>query len=196
MVELWRIAPDQDQRVVVHGVTWAQYVAVRDRLEDIPGLRMTYLEGALEIMSPSSRHELIKTTIARLLEVYALERDLDLVGAGSTTFRRPELERALEPDECYCMGEYRDPPDLAIEVVLTHGGLDKLAVYRGLGVPEVWLWLDDRFHVFRLGGAGYEEVVRSQVLPDLDLAELAELVRLPSQVVAVRTLRDRLRAPR
>ena len=31
-------------------------------------------------------------------------------------------------------------PDIAIEVVVTSGLVDKMAVYAGLGVPEVWLW--------------------------------------------------------
>ncbi|HEY3355720.1 MAG TPA: Uma2 family endonuclease [Polyangia bacterium] len=196
MVEVPRTPSDDDQRVVIHGVSWSQYEAIRERTDHIPGLRLTYLEGALEIMSPSSRHELLKKLIARLLEVYALERDIDLVGAGSTTFRSPEVERALEPDECYCLGTYREPPDLAIEVVLTTGGLDKLAVYRGLGVLEVWQWRADRFQVWRLGAEGYAEVGRSQVLPALDLEDLAIFVRMPEQPAAVRAFRDRLRARR
>ena len=193
MIERQRLFGDEDQRIVLHGVSWAQYEAVRDRLDDIPGLRMAYLEGALEIMSPSSRHELLKKCIARLLEVYALERDIELVGGGSTTFRRAALERGLEPDECYCLGEFREPPDIAIEVVLQGGGVDKLAIYQGLAVPEVWLWQDDRFHVYWLGPSGYEQQARSKSLPDLDLDDLATYVRLPSQPAAVRAYRDRLR---
>lgn len=197
MVELPRLpetdAQDEDQRVVIHGVTWQQYETLRDALDDIPGLHLTYLEGALEIMSPSRRHEHIKKLLARLIEIHALERDLHLNGYGSTTFHRAARERGLEPDECYCLGELKEVPDIALEVVLSRGLVDKLAVYAGLEVPEVWLWKDERLLVFRLGPDGYTPRERSEVLPDLDPGALANFVKLPDQTDAVRAYRDHLR---
>jgi Uma2 family endonuclease len=89
---------------------------------------MTYLEGALEIMSPSRLHENIKTRIARLLELFALERDIRLQGYGSMTLRHEPKGRGLEPGECYVLGPPQTEgfPDLAIEVSVTSGGIDKL----------------------------------------------------------------------
>lgn len=165
-----------DQRIVLHGVSWAQYEALRAALDDKPGLRMTYLEGSLEIMRPSRRHEHLKTFIARLLEAYADERRVVLLGFGSETYKREAMERGLEPDECYCVGEEKDVPDVALEVVTTSGGIDKLAVYQGLGVPEVWFWVETRFALFGLGPEGYQPRTRSAFLPDLDLLRLSELV--------------------
>src|SRR5436190_19438633 len=81
-----------EQRMLIHGVRWKDYVILREAL-DTPGLRMTYCEGALELMSPSRIHELRKTTIARLVELYAFLRELPLVGYGSTTFRKEAKER-------------------------------------------------------------------------------------------------------
>ena len=90
---------------------------LRDLL-DGPGVRMTYLRGALELMSPSRLHEDVKTRLARLLELWALERDVPLYGYGSTTFRVEPRERGLEPDECYVVGQpMAEVPELAIEVV-------------------------------------------------------------------------------
>jgi hypothetical protein len=123
---------------LVNGVTWKDYVVLRDVL-DTPGLRMTYCEGALELMSPSRRHELNKKSIARLVELYAFLEELPLVGYGSTTFRNEAKERGVEPDECYRVGTLmRDGeiPDIALEVIHTSPLLDKLHVYSGLGVPE------------------------------------------------------------
>lgn len=112
---------DVDQRVILNGISWRDYSVLRDLL-DGPGLRMTYLEGTLELMSPSRLHEDVKTRIARLLELYALERELRLYGYGSTTFRLEPKERGLEPDECYTVGHpMKEYPDLAIEVVVTAG---------------------------------------------------------------------------
>src|SRR5205807_10387866 len=128
-----------------------KYLTLREALDDIAGLRMTYLEGALEIMSPSWQHEAIKSTFGRLIELYALERDIDLRAFGSTTYKKQAKERGLEPDECYHFGRRKAVPDIAFEVVLTSGGIDKLAVYQGLGVREVWFWMNGRFALFQLG---------------------------------------------
>src|SRR5262245_1215823 len=87
----WSALPTGDQRIVIHGVSWQAYCTLRDSL-DVPGLRMTFLEGVLEIMSPSREHEDIKTRIARLVELFALERDVPLYGYGSTTFRAEAKE--------------------------------------------------------------------------------------------------------
>ncbi len=108
-----------DQQVVLFGVSWQQYENLLATLGDFPGLRMTYLEGGLELLMPSSEHEMLKKVIARLLERYAEELDIPLHGYGSTTFRKEAKARGLEPDECYCIGTLKDLPDLAIEVILT-----------------------------------------------------------------------------
>lgn len=128
--------------MLIHGVSWKDYVILREAL-DTPGLRMTYCEEVLELMSPSRAHELWKKTIARLIELYAFLRGLPLLGYGSTTFRREVKERGAEPDECWCVGvQLRDGefPQIVLEVIVTNPLLDKLDVYDGFEVPEVWQW--------------------------------------------------------
>lgn len=189
-----RPAQDGEQRFIVHGVSWKDYTILRDVL-DVPGVRMTYLDGMLELMSPSPAHEHAKTLIARLIEIFAIERDVPLQGYGSTTFRREATNRGAEPDECYVRGgPLRDVPDIAIEVVMTSGGIDKLAVYEKLGVPEVWFFDSDEFTLHRLGPSGYVSVPQSTVVPELDLELLATFARRSDQHEAVRAFRDRLRA--
>jgi Uma2 family endonuclease len=101
-------------RLVVHGVSWKDYVIAREAL-DGPGLRMTYCEGELELMSPQRPREEWKTNIARLVELFALERDVPLYGYDSTTFKSAAKERGGEPDECYCVGgEMREWPEIVI----------------------------------------------------------------------------------
>ena len=169
---------EEDQHVLLHDVSWEQYVALAESRGESASPRLTYLEGELEIMSPSNRHERAKTLIARLVEAFDEEREVGLVGLGSTTFRRQAKERGLEPDECYCLGASKESPDLAIEVALRPSLLDKLDVYGGLGVPEVWLWARGAFYVYVLDSATgeYTEAGRSRLLPDLDLARVAELI--------------------
>ena len=183
----------EEQRLILDGVTWQQYETLRTTLDDFPGLRMTYLQGRLEIMSPSPEHEVDKTAIARLIEIYALEMDIDLTGYGSTTFRKQARERGLEPDECYCFGQLKEVPDIAIEVVIKSGGIDKLSVYQGLEVPEVWFWQNNQFSIYRLRDGSYELVSRSEFLPKLDFSVLAQYVRSPSQTQAVKAYRNTLK---
>lgn len=191
------VQPDVDQRIVLNGVTWEQYETLLAMFgDDQPGIRMAYLEGRLEIMSPSRTHEHVKKIVARLVELYALERDIPLNGLGSTTFRKAAKERGLEPDECYCVGEDKEFPDIAFEVVLTIWGVDRLAIYEGLGVPEVWLWRNGAFELYRLGPDGYERREQSELLLDLDFAQLVPLVEMRDQTRAVRIFRDALRGRR
>lgn len=165
---------------------------LRDSIESA-AIRMTYLEGQLEIMSPSRGHEVGKKQIARLLELFCLERDIPLFGYGSTTFRKEEKQRGLEPDECYSRGEDKETPDIALEVVVTHGYIDKLEVYRGLGVREVWVFTKGAFRICTLRGDRYESIEKSDVLPEVDLPRIAHYAQQADQHAALRAFRDELR---
>jgi Uma2 family endonuclease len=186
-------ALEEEPRVLLSNVPWATYVMLRDTV-DSPGVRMTYLEGRLEIMSPSRTHEVEKTQIARLLELYCLERDIPLYGYGSTTFRKEEEKRGLEPDECYCRGEDRPVPDIALEVVVTAPAIDKLEVYRGLGVREIWVFRQGKFQLFTLRGGRYEPLARSEVFSEVELERVAHYAGEADQHAALRAFRDELRA--
>jgi Uma2 family endonuclease len=95
------------------------------------------------------------------------------------------------------MGEEEKPrPDLAIEVVISSGGLNKLELYRGPGVPEVWFWRRGTLEVHVLRGDHYQTSPRSELLPALDLSLLARFVEHPRQSQAVREYRAILRAMR
>lgn len=180
---------------MLHDVPWSTYVVLRDTVDSC-GIRMTYLRGALEIMSPSRLHEVSKKQIARLLELFCLERGIALYGYGSMTMRREEKERGLEADECYCRGADREVPDVALEVIVSTPLLDKLEVYRGLGVREVWLFQAGRFRVLELRDDAYEVIATSTVLPEVDLDRLAHWTAQPDQAAALVGFRDELRLAR
>jgi Uma2 family endonuclease len=186
----------RDQVVVLRGIPWEQYDALCVAREDAAGPRMAYLDGDLEIVSPSRRHVVDKKLIARLVEAYAEEMGLSLNGFGSETFRRKAKEAGVEPDECYCVGPAKRLPDVAIEVIHASGGVDKLEIYRRLKIPEVWFWVRGRFWIYRLVGRRYEPRDRSEALPGLDLGELATIVATTDdshQTEAVRAYRRALR---
>lgn len=186
--------PDE-QRMLLHSVSWHEYSVLRE-LIDRPGLRMTYLEGALELMSPSPEHELWKKNIARLVELYAHIRRIELHGYGSTTFKREAKERGAEPDECYLIGKpLSDFPEIVLEVIHTAPLLNKLDVYAGFGIAEVWVFREGSFALFALdGGTGaYAQVPRSRLIPDLDFEMIARYALRSDTPQALRELEAELR---
>lgn len=184
-----------EPRIPLHDIPWSHYESCLTLFGNRPRLRLTYLSGTLEIMTISPEHEMLKTMIARLLYTYADERDIDLFSCGSATFRNAATQRGLEPDESFCLGQRKEFPDLALEVVLTSGGLDQLAVYQGLGVPEVWFWQDGSFRLYHLDATGttYAAIPHSRLFPDLDLATLAQYVQPNTEPQAIRQFRRSLR---
>jgi len=187
--------PVGDKIVVLHGATWADYQRLLEMRGESSSPRIAYLEGALEIMTPSRPHETLKSIIGCLVEVYCLENEIEFTPVGSWTLENKEEARGVEPDECYVFGTDTDPdkPDLAIEVVWTSGGLDKLDIYRKLRVREVWFWRRGRLTVHVLRGETYEERPASEVLAGIDLAELVQYLDRPTASQAIREYRSGLR---
>jgi Uma2 family endonuclease len=178
----------EDHFVHFHGVSWRDYERVLEMRGDHSAPRITYLEGTLEIMSPSLPHDSIKSTIGCLVEAWCLEHDIEFLTAGSWTVKSKQKKRGVEADECYVFGGFADPkrPDLAIEVVWTGGGIDKLDVYRKLGVPEVWFWEKGEIRVYRLRGERYVQARASVALRGIDVAELASFLDRPTTSRAIR----------
>jgi Uma2 family endonuclease len=193
----WVVAsPPAEQRILLSNVGWKEYVVLRDVL-DGPALRMTYLRGVLELMSPSPEHELWKTNIARLVELYAHIRRIELYGYGSTTFKKEAKQRGAEPDECYLVGQkLADLPEIVLEVVHTSPLVDKLDVYAGMGVPEVWVFRDGAFAIHLLDRAQgrYATVSRSPLLPGLDFAIVARYAVREDTPLALREFEQYVRS--
>ncbi len=184
---------DPEERRMISSVSWEQYEALLADFEDRPGYRVTFLDGTLEIMAPSRRHEVSAENIGGLLEAYLVEMRIRFWRLGSTTFRSAEKTGGAEADKSYNLGTEKEFPDLAIEVIVTSGGVDKLEVYRRLGVAEVWFFRDDSFAVYCLRSEGYEQVSASALLPDLDLEMLADYATRSDPLEAVIEYMRRIR---
>ena len=186
--------PTADQRLVTYAVPWDHYEAQLAMRGDRSVPRIAYLEGVMELMSPSKDHERIKSYIGRLIEAYALERGIDLSPYGAWTLKNAPKQSGLEPDECYLVGDQsKDTPDLAIEVVWTSGVIDKLEIYRRLGVGEVWIWKDSQIEVHVWRQQRYELAEKSALFPDLDVPLLASFLDRPTALQAVKAFREALR---
>jgi Uma2 family endonuclease len=178
----------------MNGVSWSGYEAQMALRGDAPVPRVAYLDGTMELMSPSRDHERLKSYIGCLVEAYALHRGIDLSPYGAWTLRHAPKAAGVEPDECYIIGadQRSERPDLAIEIQWTSGGIDKLEIYRRLGVPEVWVWREGGIAVYLLRGSAYELATESVQLPGIDLALVTSLLDHPTAMQAVRAFRAAL----
>ncbi|NEP05286.1 MAG: hypothetical protein F6K25_26890 [Okeania sp. SIO2G4] len=88
-----------------------------------PYFKVIYHRGTLQVKSPSSRHEISKKMLGMLVENYCLETGIRFYPLGSTTLKSQDKLKGIEPDQCCCIGSQKNIPDLAIEVVITSGGI-------------------------------------------------------------------------
>lgn len=178
-------SPHLTANTVLRDVTWETL----ERLDidlDSTGARFVYLDGWLEIMSPPSEaHETPKCGLGQLLEVYMRTKKIRFYGRGSTTIGMKSLGARKEPDASYCLGKQKDIPDLAIEITVTSGGVDVLEIYRRIGVAEVWFWKKGVISIYCLRELEYELVMRSELLPDLDIRSIEFHLNMPDQYDAV-----------
>ncbi|GAB4292287.1 MAG: Uma2 family endonuclease [Oscillatoriaceae cyanobacterium] len=169
-----------DTCLTLTGVSWTEMEVLEAAFENIAGVRFAYLDGILDIMTISPEHEEIKRTIGLLLETYLREKGIRFYGRGGPTLGKKELGARKEPDESYNIHQKKANPDLVVEVVLTSGGVDKLELYKRLGVSEVWFWEDGVLAVYYLRQEEdlwqYERVERSVLLPALDLTVLGRYI--------------------
>jgi Uma2 family endonuclease len=185
-----------EQRFVLDGVDWRMYsrwlLLVRDR----PAVRLTYDRGTLEIMTLSHEHESWEYFMARLIDALTEELGLPVKGGGSTTFRRRKQKRGLEPDACWWIanealvrGKARinlrtdPPPDLALEIDITHSSLNRMAIYAALRVPEVWRFRNQVLTFYVLGADGkYAVSTTSRAFPLVSADDMSRFLPLADQL--------------
>src|SRR5215831_7737881 len=183
------------QCVIVQGVSWDTYICLLADFADSRGTRIAYDQGMLELMAPSFNHEHVADLLADVVKAVAEAQALDVVPAGSTTFKREDVERGFEPDASFYIQHAAGvrgratidlavdpPPDVIIEIDLTHPSLDKFPIYAALGVPEVWRYGGQQMHIYRHVDVAYTEVPASEVLPGVTSASLIQLVQLGLQL--------------
>jgi Uma2 family endonuclease len=173
------------QSSLIEGVSWESFEAIEAAFSEVAGVRLAYLDSVVEIMPISDEHEELKSTIGRLLEVYLRAKGIRFYVRGGPSLGTKADSARRQPDESYNIGSKKDRADIAIEVVLTSGGIDKLESYRRFGIPEVWFWQDGSLRLYALRDKSYQQIFVSQFLPELDLGELVAAANLPDQYDAV-----------
>lgn len=199
--------PIGERRVVLRSLNWQSYQVIRQTLSPDRNTRLTYSQGILEITMPLEIHEFSAWLIGRFIYILVMELGMDMKTMGSTTLDRAALDRSAEPDAAYYIQNQplvagRDvdidqdpPPDLVVEVDITHTDIDKLRLYAAMGIPEFWRYDGETWRIYCLQGSAYAEVERSPTFPNMPKAKLYEFLAAArlSEIKADRALREWIR---
>ena len=182
----------EDQLIVYSGITWEQFKLIQAGFAESNRVRLFYYQDTIEILMPGRAHELCKTVIGFLIELFCLESNIEFEPTGSMTQQR-EGAVSVEPDESYCFGISKPIPDLVIEVIFTSGNPKKLQRYQALQIPEVWFWQNGVFSLYRLRNNNYEAIACSEIPElaglDIDLLTRCVAIAQTSRLEAANTLR-------
>lgn len=199
------LAGDGGRRILLTDISWDDYENFLEDFEERPGWRLAFDEGRLEIMPPTMEHERFSVTFNDFIRLYCLIFDIDLESTGSTTFRAEDLEKGVEPDECFYIQsvgkisgkeKFSKPypvPDIAVEVDLTTESLDKFPIYAALEVQELWIFDGKNLSFYELAGEKYHQITHSRALPELasdELVKFLEISRKKGQTAALKSFRE------
>ena len=181
------LAPDTQQ--LLSDVTWEEYQQLSDAFPDSAKVRLAYNEGTLEIMTLGFQHERYKEFLIRLVSLTALELDIDLESSGSTTLTKEEVRSGAEPDTGFYIEQAQvmlgrreidlsidPPPDIIVEVDITHSSWNKRAIYAKFGVPEIWHLVHTDLTIYVLDGSAYREQETSLSFPFLSAQTLTHFL--------------------
>jgi Uma2 family endonuclease len=177
-----------EKRVTLRHLTWQAYQQILHALPQTRAARLTYDRGTLEITVPSQDHEFATHLIELFIHILVVELGLKIKTMGSTTLEREDLDRSPEPDDAYYIqrqplvaGKRVDltqdpPPDLIVEVDITHTDINKLALYASLGVPEFWRYNGRVWRIYQLESGSYMELDASPTFPGVSKPMLYEFL--------------------
>jgi Uma2 family endonuclease len=197
--------PIGEQRVLLSHVSWSAYLQILAALPEGRNSRLTYDDGMLEITVPLEEHEFSADNIGYFLLTLVELMGLKFKSMGSTTLKYPGQRQGAEPDKAFYIQNYDrvkgrtvdlsqdPPPDLVVEVDITHTDIQKDQFYARLGVPEFWRFDGQVLRIYQLQGGDYLEVDRSPTFPTMPKEWLYDFLRLAreDEIAAVQALRSR-----
>jgi Uma2 family endonuclease len=183
----------EDASVTFHDVSWDEYEELLEQVGEAPGLRISYDDGSLCVMTISSEHEKYASFINRLMTVICLRLRIDILAFGSSTMRKRKRKKGNEPDGCFYVQtaslignriqldfETDPPPDIAVEIDVHHDSRSKFPIYAALGVPEIWRYDGQQMTIYHLSRERDEQhyvgADTSLALPMLSAMLLTEVI--------------------
>jgi len=165
---------------IFHDVSWEEYEQLLSELIDRSGVRLSYDEGTLEIMTISTEHDFYEDLLQDLVRLLSIRLNFRFRSFGRATMKKSEAHKGKEPDGCFFIKscdligrrkhldfENDPPPDIAVEIDLSTRSISKLPIYRALQVPEVWIFNGSVLTIYRLNDQGYTSAEQSEELPGL-----------------------------
>jgi Uma2 family endonuclease len=177
-----------EKRVVFYGLDWQRYQQVLQALGEHRSARLIYDEGTLEISTPLEDHEYASALIGLFIRILVVEMGLKIKTMGSTTLDREDLDKGAEPDNAYYIKKQPlvagrnvnlsqdPPPDIVVEVDITHSDIDKFQLYAKMGVPEFWRYDGQALRFYQLLEGQYCEVDASPTFPTVPKTRLYEFL--------------------
>jgi Uma2 family endonuclease len=166
--------------ITFHNVSWEEYEDLLEEVGEASGLRISYDEGTLNVMTLSVKHEYYERFIEKMLVCVIVRLGVNIRSFGSATMRKQKKRKGNEPDLCFYVQtadaignrieldfEIDPPPDVAVEIDIPHDSRKKFSIYAGLEVPELWRFNGDALTIHLLDEERYEEVEASRALPML-----------------------------
>ncbi len=115
------------QGVDLEDIDWPEFEAILAELGDSRGTRIAYNNKTLTIVALLFQHEKSKIVLGDLVTVLLDELEINHDASGSTTLKRRDLGKGVEPDDSFYIKNYTQvlnkdridlsvdpPPDLAI----------------------------------------------------------------------------------
>lgn len=202
---------ENNPSLILPNIRWQTYEALLLDLQDTSRVRVNYDQGTLELMAPSQEHESYSFSIHDCIVVLADELNLNLMNLGSTTLKTEDIQRGLEPDQCYYIQNeplvrsqlkidltVDPPPDLVVEVDITSGSLNKFPIYQSLKIPEIWRYRRRGLEIFELQDEKYVQRDFSPTFSPIAvmtaIPEFIQKSRSIGQIAALRTFRTWVKA--
>jgi Uma2 family endonuclease len=184
-----------DAVLIQHGVSWVEYEELLETVGEGSGLRISYDEGTLQVMTLSQQHEVYSTLIERIVDRVSSFLRIKALFYGSATMRRQSNMKGAEPDASFYIQnaelvgkktrfdfEADPPPDVVVEIDLHHDSISKFPIYAGLCVPEFWRYDGNSMTIYQLREEHYVASDASESLPLLTGTVLTEfLARSPQE---------------
>ncbi|HEY6334082.1 MAG TPA: Uma2 family endonuclease [Blastocatellia bacterium] len=191
-------------------VSWDQYEDLLQDAGEDGRFRISFDRRALEVRTLSTEHGRFERFFERFVTIVGLRLGVDIISAGSATMRSRRKQKGIEPDACFYVQnaaligsrlnldfDTDPPPDIAVEVDISHDSMKKLDIYAALGIPEVWRFDGSRLCIFLLSGDQYVESAASPALPILTsqvLTGALAQMRSQGQTAALKAFDEWLKA--
>lgn len=198
--------PD-DASLTFQDVSWDEYEELLEQVGEAPGLRISYDNGSLSVMTISVEHEKYSEFIKSLMASLRVRLRLNILAFGSATMRKPKRSAGHEPDSSFYVQsaalignridvdfETDPPPDVVVEIDVHHDSRSRFRMYARLGVPEIWRYDGHEMTIYHLENevveskARYIEHESSAALPMLTaqlLSGMLERMRNEGELTAL-----------